>query len=854
MTTGTRPKTADWVGRARQNLGHGLSPLHGFSGREILAAQSAFSAFSDVHDVQGFVTGSALLIRALHTPRPYLHLMSSLHSRERGIYGSFWDQTGRGFSCLDSVLAGPVTAHTDPSYVPTCPGDTDYRAFYLCEWRDIRRVRRPEETPSDVWHLLPQPGRDEFRYRAFECLQGLGEMRIGAVTRRISASVSALVAADDPVELWTIVLHNRSDQPRRLTLFTRVNWGLRSYPGYYFDMRVVCRGVVDPARNAIAAFNDDHNNKHPRSGLLMSDTPIQGHDLSREAFDGDGVARIFPRAVREGRCTGSMGNAPLAGLIGAIQQELRLGPGETRTIRTLVGACSADSRRAARERERWRRRYLTGDGVEREIARVRRLWADRCSANTVRSGDAEIDRFFNVWSKYQAHHQSRFVRALDMMGYRDILQDLLGICDFDAAYVRGALLTALSFQLPDGRAIRQYCKFAGAGHDVRMYMDSPVWIADTLVTYIQETGDFGILDEKVGFFDMAAGRVRPDPSASVWDHALLAIRSCYEFRGQKGLCLAGHGDWNDALDGIGRGGRGVSVWLSAAVVFAAARLRELAVRLGRERQAVWLATVCRTLTRAVNRQAWDGRHYIYGFNDSGQPVGSDCNREGKIHLNVNTWSVLAGIAQAYGGDRTERVLKSIERLRTPIGYLLLTPPYTAKSRRVGRIADMLPGLFENGSVYTHGQAFVAAAMVTLGRGDEAWEALKMTMPSHTPPGLATTPPNQQSNFTVGRENADFGVQYYSNFSGSLDWYRRTLIRIFGVMADFDGLRISPCVPRWMKTYAVRKRFRGCEYVVTVRNTSGRGTHPRSIAVDGKPIRSVVVPLSPRTVCRVDVDL
>ena len=114
----------------------------------------------------------------------------------------------------------------------------------------------------------------------------------------------------------------------------------------------------------------------------------------------------------------------------------------------------------------------------------------------------DFDRYFNIWSKYQARNQTRFVRALDKIGYRDILQDLLGICDFEREYVRTMLLRTLHYQSEDGRAIRQYEKFPGSGHDMRMYMDSPVWIPDTLVTYIKETGDFSILKEKVGFFDM----------------------------------------------------------------------------------------------------------------------------------------------------------------------------------------------------------------------------------------------------------------------------------------------------------------------------------------------------------------
>ena len=840
------------VARARKNLRKGFSPLRGLTAAEVAAAQDQFSTFVDTTDARGFIVSSSHRIHALETPRPWIHLMSSLHPRSRGVYGSFWDQTGRGFSCLDTVLAGPVTSHTDTSYVPTSPREPDCRLFYLREESPRGAFRPAGGRPADIWFLVPQPGREDEAYREYECRQGVGEVAIAAECRGIAGAVHAFVAHDDPVEVWTIRLRNRTRRARRLTLFTRVNWDLRSYPGYYFDMRCVCSGLFDPAVNGVAVFNNDQNNKVPRSGLLMSDTRVAGYDLSREAFDGAGVFRPFPEAVIAGRCRGSLGKAPYAGLAGVLQQSIRLRPGEEKTIHTLLGAASAEPAEAQTQHRAWFRLYLAGGAPERALGRVRAAWRRRCEANLLKTGDAEIDRFFNVWSKYQAANQSRFTRALDLVGYRDVIQDLMGVCDFDPAYVRHELLTALGFQLPDGRAIRQYSRFKGTRHDVRMYMDSPIWIPDTLVSYLKETGDFAILDEKAPFFDLASQKTSDAPPRSVYEHAVLAVRSCYTHRGLKGLCLAGHGDWNDALDGIGHGGKGVSVWLTTAVVYAAGLMRTLAGRLGRKADAAWLANVQRTLTGAVNRAAWDGRYYVYGFNDKGQPLGSRRNPEGYLHLNVNSWAILSGVAGAAGPGRVRAVLKALDELATPLGYRLLMPSYTHRSRHVGRIADVLPGLFENGSIYTHGQSFVAAALLSLGKAGEAWEAMKMTMPSRTLPALATTPPHQQSNFTVGADNTDYGMQYYSNFTGSLNWYRKNLDRMGGVLADFDGVRIDPCVPSWLKSYEVSKVVRGCRYDVRVDNRAGVCTGVKSIAVDGRRIEGAMIPASPAKRRKVEV--
>ena len=109
-----------------------------------------------------------------------------------------------------------------------------------------------------------------------------------------------------------------------------------------------------------------------------------------------------------------------------------------------------------------------------------------------------------------------------------------------------------------------------------MYADSPVWIADTLVSYLEETGDFAFLDQQVGFYDLATHRQDNTVTKSIYEHALTALEGLFRHRGQHGLCLIGHGDWNDALDGLSKRGQGVSTWLSMALIFASQRMLRLA--------------------------------------------------------------------------------------------------------------------------------------------------------------------------------------------------------------------------------------------------------------------------------------
>ncbi len=456
----------------------------------------------------------------------------------------------------------------------------------------------------------------------------------------------------------------------------------------------------------------------------------------------------------------------------------------------------------------------------------------------LRSPDEEIDRSYNIWLKYQQHNTARFTRALDQVGYRDVLQDILGLCAFDPQYVRNLLPIVLNHQLRDGRAIRQFFKYPGtnAPNDERMYGDSPVWIPDTLVTYLEETGDFDLLRRKVGFYDLRAHRQDNRDRKSVYEHALLALEGLFRTRGQRGLCLIGHGDWNDAMDGLSKRGKGVSTWLSIALVHAAKRLLKLSRYLRDGRTADLMEDIISTVTQAVNDNAWDRDHYVFGFNDDGAALGANSSAEGRIHAPVNVWALLSGVAAAAG--REEQLLKTLKKLSTPLGLALLDPPYTHKSRgEAGRIADIAPGQFENGSIYTHIHAFYSYALACTGRGSQAYRELKQAFPGNTFPDLATGPPHQQSNFAVGPSHPNFGINLYSNFTGSTAWYLRAIDRMVGVLADFDGLRVAPAAPEQWEEYELRKHFRGAEYRFRFRHESGR-SEVRAVAVDGKSLEPV----------------
>ena len=794
------------------------------------ALRRRYARLEDRLDDDGVVIGGQVVVHRLDTPRPILHLLASVHEEPTGQWGSFWDPHRGGFACADSVLAGKMTSHLDTNYVPTAPAPQDVRQLFVHEG-------------GSAWPMFPVAGYEEESYAGFECRLGMDTYELACRRAALEARLGVFVHPRMPLEVWRVTLANESARARSLSWFFRLNVNVDSYPFYYFVPRVVCEGLLESG--TLVFVNHDQNNKHPRAAFLATAEPLDGYDMMAEAFDGGPGRGPVPAAVARGRCFDTLGRQPYAGLIAAGQFDAHLDPHQRRTWTLAYGKCPIDP-----DERREFLRQVADEVLARPddaLAELSAVWRRKVRRQAVATPDAKLDRYFNVWSRYQARNQARFVRALDKVGYRDVLQDLLGVCDTEPQFVRRQLAIALRYQYPDGRAVRQYERFRGGGHDLRSYQDSPVWIPDLLGRYLRETGDRAFLDEPAAFLDPQTLQPSDDLAASVYEHACRAVRNLSERTGHHGLCRIGYGDWNDSLSRIG-GARGVSVWLSCGFVYACGVMAEIADWAGRDADADDFRRQAAEMTARINAHAWDGRWYVYAIDDAGSPIGSHTCPEGRIHLNVNTWALLTGIAAAAG--REEDVWRAIDELDTPFGHVLLDPPYTrASGQSVGRIADILPGMFENGSIYTHGEAFYLYALVRAGRADVWYDAVRKTLPENQLPDVSTGPPHQQSNFFVGPAHVRFGENLFSGFTGSNAWTRRSIEETCGVIAEFDGLRLAPRPPACWDAYRVVRRFRGCELDVRFR----RG-EAFAVAVNGAPHEPLIPAAELARARRMDVDV
>ena len=233
----------------------------------------------------------------------------------------------------------------------------------------------------------------------------------------------------------------------------------------------------------------------------------------------------------------------------------------------------------------------------------------------------------------------------------------------------------------------------------------------SVTEYIKETGDVSFASRQLPYADTyLEGKKETE---TVYDHLKRILDFSTEQVGQTGICKGLRADWNDCLNL----GGGESAMVSFLHYWALTQFVGLARYLGREEDAEKYEKTAAHVKEVCNTQLWDGQWYIRGITAKGKKIGTQSDKEGRVHLESNAWAVLSGAAD---DEKADLALKAIdEYLYTPYGLLLNTPSYTEPDDDIGFVTRVYPGLKENGAVFSHPNPWAWAAACMRGRGDLA---------------------------------------------------------------------------------------------------------------------------------------
>ena len=387
------------------------------------------------------------------------------------------------------------------------------------------------------------------------------------------------------------------------------------------------------------------------------------------------------------------------------------------------------------------------------------------------------------------------------------------------------------------------------------HTDGPIWLILSAAVLIAQLGDIALYDRTAAYIDGGEGTVQ--------EHLFRAAEYMYHSRGSHGLCLIGDGDWTDPINGPGRGGKGESVWTTMALIYAMMQLAESGAY--SQEQVARLVMMMTELRNRLNEHVWSKDRYVVALDDEGYALGSVEDND-RIFLNTQTWAIMAGVPTP---ERLSLVRKTIAKLATPLGPLLLDRPFFAWDERWGRISIKKSGTTENGAVYSHATMFKAFSDAVLGDGDALYEALWRTLPTNpdNPPEVSLQVPLYLSNYCYSLQGSpNFGISSGNYGTGTVSWMLLVILEhLAGVRATPQGIVIDPCLPaQWDHVRCVR-HFGGAVYEVEIRRSctalgedaggSGSGTAAEKlhVTVDGVPVTGVL-PCEPGRTYQVSVEI
>jgi len=776
------------------------------------------------------------------TPRSWSNYLGSTE------YGAIITNNAGGYSFFKSAAQGRFTRLR----FNAVPMDQPGRYFYL----------RDRES-ADYWSSSWQPTGKSLESFKSTCRHGTGYSIIESEYNGIRTESTYFVPLGKHYEVWRLRVENRGNRQRTLDIFTYVELSAEWHVWHDTFNLQYCQYIIDATvdGNVLSCSQSGHLPETPENFeyrdqsrhtfMALAGAAVHGYDTVRETFLGPYRTYANPLIVEQGACTNSSahGDNPC----GVLQTSIELQPGESREIVVLlgVGRGSVVAPPALAE-------MSSPQQIEDALEAVRHYWHSHIGAIEVRTPDSEFDSMVNVWNAYNCLITFAWSRAAslvysgerDGLGYRDTVQDLLGVVAAIPDQTRERLELMLTGQVSTGGAMPLVKPFAHRPGseplpaDTEYRSDDSLWLFDTVPAYVKETGDLAFFSKELPYADTG--------NATVFGHLRRALEFNLERCGAHGLPCGLSADWNDTLK---LGYHGESVMVTFQLRYGLNVYAQIAERLALPNEARWAKERLAELDPAIQKHCWDGAWFVRAFRENGSIIGTKADPEGSIFLNSQSWAV---ISKAATDTQAQRALESVnEKLATQHGLLLCSPPFVNTPCAEIRAVLFNAGQKENAGIFSHPQGWAIIAETMLGHGTRAYEYYRAYMPSayNEHAEIRQIEPYVHCQSTHGRDSRQFGASRLPWLTGAATWSYVTAVQhILGVKPDWDGLRISPVIPATWDGFEMTRTFRGAVYRIRVTNPKHVEHGVKRLVVNGNEVdASQPVPVA-KAGTKVDIEV
>jgi cellobiose phosphorylase len=421
-----------------------------------------------------------------------------------------------------------------------------------------RYIYLRDSASGEFWSPTWMPTRHNAE--DYSCRHGLGYSLIGSTYRGIRADVRYFVPLDAPLEIWDLTLENLSRTPRRLSLFSSVEFclweALDDATNFQRNLNI---GEVE-VEGSVIYHKTEYRERRNHFAYFACSEPLEGFETQRDAFLGPYRGWENPQAVESDQTTHSLsvGWYP----VGVHHLRLTLAPNTKQRVIFLLGYHEnlPDWKFSPHDTMNVNKRtlvpiiqkYLDHQEVDQAFEALRSSWDERLGVLQVATPVEHVDRMVNIWNAYQCMVTFNLSRSASYfesgigrgMGFRDSNQDLLGFVQMVPDRARQRILDLAATQLENGGAYHQYQPLTKRGNDAvgGDFNDDPAWLVLSTAAYLKETGDWGILDEAMPFEN------QPGTESPLLEHLQRCIQYTLNRIGPHGLPLIGRADWNDCLN------------------------------------------------------------------------------------------------------------------------------------------------------------------------------------------------------------------------------------------------------------------------------------------------------------------
>jgi N,N'-diacetylchitobiose phosphorylase len=765
------------------------------------------------------------------TPEPWSNYLGSTE------YGAIITNNAGGYSFYKSAAQGRYIRFRTNAIPIGQPG----RYIYI-----------HDKESKDFWSASWQPvAKPLDRFKSI-CRHGTAYTIIESEYSGIKSKTTYFVPLNMLFECWHIKITNTNSRKRKLRLFTFVeytsNWHLwmdlvnLQYTQYILTMDVV-DNIIDHGTNIFLPprpdnFEEGGQARHTFLGVAGAE--ISGFDTDRKKFLGSNHTYSNPIVVENGKCTNSIAYGDNG--CGTLQIDMDILPGEAKEFVVVMGIG-----KAGEEGKQAVELCTKPDWVLRELENLKKYWHRRLEGMTVNTPDAGFNSMMNVWNPYNCLITYAWSRAAslvyagerDGLGYRDTVQDLLGVLHSIPEEAGKRLELMLTGQVSTGGAmpvVKQFSHKPGyekMPEEEKYRSDDCLWLFNTVPAYVKETGEISFYKKMLPYADKG--------NDTVLNHLKRAIQFNLERSGTHGLPCGLAADWNDCLV---LGHNGETVFVAFQLRYALKTYIEICELLEEKKEISWAKGKLEILDKNIEKYAWDGEYYLRAYRHDGLKYGTKDDEEGNLWLNPQTWSIISGHASPEKAGKVLKILR--ERLFTDYGLMICDPPYAKADTNYVKAPLFDKGMKENGSVFCHTQGWAVIAEAIYGNGDQAFKYFKAFMPAsyNNIAEIREIEPYVYCQSTHSKYSPRYGASRLPWLSGSATWAYYSASRyILGIQPQVKGIKIDPCIPRDWKEFSVSRIFRGKSLVIKVENKNGIQKGVKKIIINGEELNSNFIPES-----------